>query len=105
MCRSRSTSRMSTIGPCFPNETAIREIAENSAAGSPAGDPVTAVDQDGDTLTYSLTGGDATLFRIDTETGQITVSANADLNFEVQNNTRVDSDLRQTPKVKLISSR
>ena len=70
--------------PMFPNETAIREIAENSAAGSPAGDPVTAVDQDGDTLTYSLTGGDAALFRIDTETGQITVSANVDLNFEVQ---------------------
>ena len=70
--------------PMFPDETAIREIAENSAAGSPIGDPVTAVDQDGDTLTYSLTGGDAALFRIDAETGQITVGEDTELDFETR---------------------
>ena len=48
-----------------------REVAENTAAGQPVGAPVSATDDDGDTLTYSLVGTDATSFDIDTTTGQI----------------------------------
>ena len=48
-----------------------REVAENTAAGQPVGAPVSATDDGGDTLTYSLVGTDATSFDIDTTTGQI----------------------------------
>ena len=52
--------------------SATRSVLENSPAGSNVGDPVEASDEDDDTLTYSLSGEDATLFRIDSQTGQIT---------------------------------
>ena len=48
-----------------------REVAEDTAAGQPVGAPVSATDDDGDTLTYSLVGTGATSFDIDTTTGQI----------------------------------
>ena len=35
---------------------AAREVAENTPAGSAIGDPVVAEDEDGDILTYTLTG-------------------------------------------------
>ena len=44
-------------------DTATRTIAENTAAGSNVGAAVTATDQDGDTLTYSLSGTDASQVR------------------------------------------
>ena len=44
----------------------IREIAENSATGTDVGAPVSASDPDGDTLTYSMTGTDASKFTIST---------------------------------------
>ena len=36
-----------------------REVAENTPAGSAIGDPVVAEDEDGDILTYTLSGDDA----------------------------------------------
>ena len=59
--------------PAFPADTATRSIAENSAVGTSIGAAVTATDPDGDTLTYSLTGTDASKFDIGASTGQITV--------------------------------
>ena len=63
--------------PAFADDTATRSIAENSAAGSGIGAVVTATDPDGvakfNTLTYSLTGTDASKFDIGSTTGQITV--------------------------------
>ena len=50
---------------------AAREVAENTPAGSAIGDPVVAEDEDGDILTYTLTGQDADDFDIDRATGQI----------------------------------
>ena len=51
---------------------AARRVAENSQAGQPVGSQVTATDDDGDTLTYTLVGGgDAASFDIDWRTGQI----------------------------------
>ena len=41
-----------------------REVAENTPAGEPVGDPVVAADAEGDVLTYSLgTGGDDDFLR------------------------------------------
>ena len=60
--------------PVMPGDqaNAEREVAENSQAGQPVGSQVTATDDDGDTLTYTLVGGgDADSFDIDWGTGQI----------------------------------
>jgi hypothetical protein len=48
------------------------------------GEPVEANDADGDTLTYSLDGDDASSFNIDTGSGQIRVAADAMLDFETK---------------------
>ena len=69
--------------PMFDAETAEREIAENSEAGTAVGDPVTAMDQDdGDELTYSLDEMGDMSFDIDADTGQITVGEGAMLDYE-----------------------
>ncbi len=52
-----------------------REVWENGAAGSKArGGAVTAKDGDGDSLTYSLGGDDASSFRIDADSGQLSTA-------------------------------
>ena len=59
--------------PTFPSGTAMRDVAENTAAGMNIGAPVEAMDADDDTLTYSVSGMD---FAIDSATGQLmTMSA------------------------------
>ena len=47
-----------------------RSVAESTASGQPVGDPVSATDDDGDTLTYSLDDQDGAKFEIDSS-GQI----------------------------------
>ena len=70
------------------SNTATREIAENTEAGEPVGAPVTAEDDDGDTLTYALwdadggQDGDSASFDIDWGTGQIMTKE--DLNEETK---------------------
>ncbi len=70
-----------------PITTAIeREIPENTSAGDPVGDPITARDNDAnddpETLTYTLDGADEGKFAIDTKTGQIKVGTGTTLDFE-----------------------
>ena len=58
--------------PQFPaSETGQRSVPENSRSGTSIGDPVAAVDPDGNSLTYSLTGTDAESFAIVSSTGQL----------------------------------
>ena len=75
--------------PTFPATTATTlEIAENTAANTNIGDPVTATDPDsGDTLTYSLDATGDTTFDIDSSTGQLKTSAALD--FETKNSYTV----------------
>ena len=47
--------------PAFSADTADRSVAENTAAGQDVGAVLTALDGDGDTLTYTLEGADAAL--------------------------------------------
>ena len=69
--------------PVFDAETYEREVAENSAAGTEVGAPVTATDDNDDDLTYSLvTGGEEVPFEIDAATGQIKVAKGAALDYE-----------------------
>ena len=74
--------------PAFADDTATRSIAENSAAGTSIGAAVTGTDPDGvakfNTLTYSLTGTDASKFNIGSSTGQITVKTGNIPNYEAK---------------------
>ena len=60
-----------------------RAIAENTATGTDIGTPVAATDADGDTLTYNLTGTDASSFSIVSTSGQL--QTGAALDYETQN--------------------
>ncbi len=68
--------------PAFADALAVRRVAENTAANTPIGEAVTATDEDGDPLTYSLGGPGAVAFTIDPATGQLTTQAALD--FEAQ---------------------
>ena len=58
--------------PEFPStETGNRQVAENTPASRGIGLPISAVDPEADTLTYSLDGTDAASFRITPSTGQL----------------------------------
>ena len=70
--------------PVFASDMYSRSVAENSAANTPVGAPVTATDPDSDDLTYSLSGADADSFAIDASTGQITVGSGASLDYETK---------------------
>ena len=57
-------------------------VEENTAEGDDVGSPVSATDPDGDdTLTYTLSGTDASSFEID-DSGQISVAAGSALDYE-----------------------
>ena len=79
--------------PAFPDQdlftdgdqsdTTSRKVTENTKAGRSIGDPVRAIDDDGDLLTYALGGADAPFFRISRNDGQL--KTRAPLNYEVRN--------------------
>ena len=71
--------------PAFPaTERGTREIAEDATGGTAVGDPVAATDFNNDPLTYTLSGTDAALFTVDSNTGQIRVASGAELDFETK---------------------
>ena len=88
--------------PTPPNggTSLARSVAENSAAGTKVGAPVSATDGDGDTIYYSLAGTDADSFDIGLNTGQISVATGTNLDHEakatysvtVQVSDRLDGD-------------
>ncbi len=55
-----------------------RSIAENTGSGVDIGSAVSATDADGDTLTYTLGGTDASSFSLDSSSGQLRTSASLD---------------------------
>ena len=69
--------------------SATRSVAENSAAGTAVGSRVTATDPDGNRVTYSLGGDDASLFAIDPRTGQVSVGEGTALDFETKSSYAV----------------
>ena len=73
----------SNLPPVFDDGSSVTlEVPENAAAGANVGDPVSAMDDNGDTPIYGLVGTDASKFGIDSETGQITVQNDDVLDFE-----------------------
>ena len=73
--------------PSGNNLRLLREVAENSSAGTAVGARVELYDDDGDVLTYTLTGDGASSFTIDSQTGQIRVKSGTTLNREVDANS------------------
>ena len=68
-------------GPSFEGDVTFT-VGENTPPGSLVGDAITATDPDGDVLTYSLSGIDASSFVLDGSTGQITVGSGILLDYE-----------------------
>ena len=66
--------------PVFPpTETGLRSVVENTPPGMPIGEPFTATDADGHTLTYFLLNEfDADSFDIDSSSGQLLTKASLD---------------------------
>ena len=62
----------------------IRSVDENTSAGMPIGDPVSATDPDGDILTYRLTGSDASAFTIVPGSGQIQTKEGVTYDYEIR---------------------
>ena len=89
--------------PEFSSVTTSRSVAENTAAGTYIADPVSATDADpNDTLTYSLSGLDASSFNIDDETGQL--MTRAALDYEVKRSyivTVTASDGRESDEIQV----
>ncbi len=65
--------------------SATRSFAENTGAGQNIGNPVSAADSDGGTLTYSLEGTDASSFTIVSSSGQLQTRTGVTYDFEVKN--------------------
>ena len=59
-----------------------RSIAENTGAGQNIGNPISATDSDGDRLTYSLEGRDASAFTIISGSGQLRTRSGVRYDYE-----------------------
>ena len=70
--------------PAFSADTAARSVAENTAAGQNVGAALTATDDDGHTLTYTLEGTDAASFGILSASGQIRTRTGVTYNHEAK---------------------
>ena len=75
--------------PTFSADTDLRTVPENSPTGTSVGDPVTATDDDGDALTYTLEGTDAASFDIDASTGQIRTKSGVTYDHEAKSSYSV----------------
>ena len=75
---TRTIGRAPNDDPEFPSTTTTRSVDENTGAGQSIRDPVAAADDDGDALTYSLSGTDADSFAIDPGNGQLQTKAALD---------------------------
>ncbi len=64
-------------------DSAARTLDESPSAGALVGDPVVATDLEGQELTYSLNGEDASTFAIDSASGQLRTTRH--LSFEYRN--------------------
>ena len=87
---SGTTGSSSNNPPEFDEgATAMRSVDENTGSGTAIGNPVSATDDDGDTLTYTLEGTDRTSFGIVARTGQLLTSAALDFESDSSHSVRV----------------
>ena len=60
--------------PEFPSPLLSFSVFDNTPGGSSVGSPAAATDQDGDILSYDLSGADAVAFNIGSSSGQLSVA-------------------------------
>ena len=70
--------------PLFSSPTTTRSFPENTPPGRDIGLPVTATDGDGDVLTYTLEGSDASSFDIDALSGQLKTKTGVTYDYETR---------------------
>ena len=76
--------------PVFSEGTSTtRSIAENTGTGQNIGNPVSATDGDGDRLTYSLEGRDASAFTIISGNGQLRTRSSVRYDYETKDSYSV----------------
>ena len=73
--------------PEFVNVPTELYVPENSPQGTKIGAPIDATDPENDHIRYALTREHIQLFAIDPQTGQITLTANAALDYETSPNS------------------
>ena len=73
--------------PEFINVPTELYVPENSPQGTKIGAPIQATDPENDEIRFTLTGEHSQLFAINPQTGQITLTANAALNYETPPNS------------------
>ena len=73
--------------PGDQSDRTSRKVAENTEAGQSIGAPVSAFDNDGELLIYTLGGADAAFFSMSRSNGQLMTKAS--LNFEARNSYSV----------------
>ena len=81
-------------GPVFASPTVTLTLLENTGGGVAIGGPVAATDADGDSLTYSLGGRDASSFTIDDTTGQILTRQGVIYDYEPKSSYRLSVTVR-----------
>ena len=83
-------SRPANTAPQFvdPSGRTSRRVEENTDAGQSIGPPVSAHDEDGDLLIYTLVGADAAFFGVVRSNGQLLTKA--PLNYEVRRSYEVE---------------
>ena len=76
--------------------SATRSVAEDLAGNGNIGSPVSATDDDNDTLTYMLADDDASQFNLNTGTGQILLATNGTLDYEAKDSYSVRVQVRDS---------
>ena len=74
------------------------EVAENTAANTNIGDPITATDEDSTSLTYTLEGDDEGSFIIVSTSGQIKTKLDVTYNYEDPGDTDTNNEYMVTVK-------
>ncbi len=83
-----AASPPTNAGPVFPDsEDGQREVREDAGTGTTIGSPVQAIDFNNDTLTYSLSGSDASFY---------TIEANGQVRLELEQDESLDYERKRS---------
>lgn len=82
---AESTDPNNPNAPDFGADSTTRSFPENPPTGYDIGDPVTADDDDGDTLKYRLKGTDASSFTVVPSSGQLRTKSGVSYDYETKN--------------------
>ena len=83
------SGQTNNTAPTFASAADARNIPENTPPGQDIGAPVTAVDPDGDSLTYTLEGLNAASFAIESSTGQLKTQSGVSYDYETKSSYSV----------------